>query len=400
MRATIVTTIYPPDIGGPATYAWEVSRRLRERGHQVTVVTSSRKARPAPGVFVPPRGLPNTALLGAGGSYSLVLLDLLRAGARSDVFLVQNPLYLGLLTLLAGRILGKPVVLRFPGDKAWEYAHGSGQTSKTMHDFLAAPEGNSSVRRILRIQRFVVRRADRVIAPSRYIKDTIVSCYGLPSDRVSVIYQSVDLADFSGPNHVQLADFSRPIVLSVGRLVRHKRVDGLIRAMPALAERYPGANLLIAGEGPEEPGLRHLANSLGLSGRVHFLGSVPRHRVIGLLRKADVFVLNSLWEGQPHVAVEAMAAGAPVVATAIRGMDEVVIDGENGFLVPLDADLSQTIARVLDSGQLRPQFAENGARRGRQLFCWQHNLSLLEHELASSASHQAHAIATPAEVNQ
>ena len=95
-----------------------------------------------------------------------------------------------------------------------------------------------------------------------------------------------------------------------------------------------GVDLLVAGDGPERQALERQSATLGLDGRVRFLGSVPRETVLRLFRAADASVLPSAWENFPHTVVEALAVGCPVIATAVGGVPEVVRDGENGLLVP------------------------------------------------------------------
>jgi len=95
----------------------------------------------------------------------------------------------------------------------------------------------------------------------------------------------------------------------------------------------PEATLTVAGEGAERPRLEALCHELGLGGRVHFVGALPRAEVLGLMRAADVVVLSSAWENFPHGLVEALAMGTPVIATRAGGVLEIVEDGRNGLLV-------------------------------------------------------------------
>jgi len=124
---------------------------------------------------------------------------------------------------------------------------------------------------------------------------------------------------------------STPVkAVTVGRLVPWKRVDRILEAVA----KIPDLGLLIIGDGPERSSLEQQAASLGISARVYFAGQRNREETLGLMSACDIFVLNSTYEGLPHVVLEAMALGLPVVATAVGGTPEVVKDGENGLLIP------------------------------------------------------------------
>jgi glycosyltransferase involved in cell wall biosynthesis len=128
----------------------------------------------------------------------------------------------------------------------------------------------------------------------------------------------------------------------VCRLTGWKGVDGLIRTLPELG---PDVGLVVVGDGPLYGELTALASHLGVSDRVRFLGTVPRERVASLLRACDLFVLNSSYEGLPHVILEAASAGLPVIATDAGGTREVVHDLANAQLVPV-GDLAMLVTAI------------------------------------------------------
>ncbi len=139
-----------------------------------------------------------------------------------------------------------------------------------------------------------------------------------------------------------------------------KALDVAIEAVAAV----DGVSLVVAGDGPERSRLESLVTSRGLESRVRFLGARPRETVFELLAAADAAVLSSSWENFPHGVVEALAAGTPVIATAVGGVGEVVTDGVNGLLVPRgDAGaLAAAIRRFLGDPELRERL--RAAARG------------------------------------
>jgi Glycosyltransferase len=151
--------------------------------------------------------------------------------------------------------------------------------------------------------------------------------WGVPAEKVVVIYNAVEIPDSIEPLPVPL---KTPIkAITVGRLVPWKRVNRLLEAL----EKIPELGLVVVGDGPERPRLERMAQDLGVSDRVYFAGQRSKRETIGLMAACDFFVLNSTYEGLPHVVLEAMALGLPVVATAVGGTPEVVRDGKTGMLV-------------------------------------------------------------------
>ena len=150
-----------------------------------------------------------------------------------------------------------------------------------------------------------------------------------------------------------------PLLAFAGRITKQKALEV---ALDALA-RVEGVTLAIAGDGPDLPDLRQRVATLGLDGRVRFLGALNRDGVLTLFRAADASLLTSSWENFPHTVVEALAVGTPVIATAVGGVPELVRDGENGLLVSAgDRDaLAAAVRRLIDEPGLRERLADAAA---------------------------------------
>jgi len=185
-----------------------------------------------------------------------------------------------------------------------------------------------------------------------------------------VIHNSTPLEPFDRPPRPALRkELTRmpqqPLILTVARLDnRHKGLDFLVSA----AALVPGAQFVIAGEGPDRAILESQAKSLGVADRVILLGH--RSDIPDLLATCDLFVLPSFFEGLPVSVVEAMASGKPVVATAIGGTDEAVENGVTGLLVPPgDAvRLAEAIRAVLADAALAARMGSAGRRRAQEEF--------------------------------
>ena len=158
------------------------------------------------------------------------------------------------------------------------------------------------------------------------------------------------------------------MVGSLGRLHPQKGFSDLLTAFAQVRQRIPSVRLFVAGDGELRDDLEAQARSLGMAAVVTFAG--VRADVSEVLAALDVFVLPSLWEGMPNAVLEAMASGLPVVATAVGGTPEVVVDGVTGLLVPPQdpGALAQAIGHLLRDPDLRRRMGRAGRRRVEEHF--------------------------------
>lgn len=184
--------------------------------------------------------------------------------------------------------------------------------------------------------RLLYRKADAIVANSAALREQLAAMCGLPANRVVAIPNPLDVDDILARSRETADPRPRPaggpLVVAMGRLVRQKGFDTLIRAMALL--RTP-AQLVIIGEGPQAGELREMAKRSGIGDRVDLAGF--QTNPYPLLRTAAVFVLSSRYEGFPNALLEAMALGVPAVATRCStGPEEIVNHDVNGLLVPVD----------------------------------------------------------------
>jgi glycosyltransferase involved in cell wall biosynthesis len=344
MRVLVVSGIWPPDVGGPASHAPEVAEFLRERGHQVEVVTTadaSPPVRPYP-VHAISRSLPK------GLIHVRTMLEVARRAARADVVYTTGMFGRS----AAGATLARrPYVVKLTADPAFERARRRSIVDGTIDEFQRA-RGAMSVR-VLRLARDVeLRRAAHVFTPSAYLRELTVS-WGVRADRVTVLPNPAPAVP-PLPSREELRGafaMDGPTLAFAGRLTAQKSLEVALDALAGL----PGVALVLAGEGGERESLERHAAAIGLGERVRFLGPLPRERVLELFRAADAAVLSSSWENFPHGVVEALAVGTPVISTAAGGVAEVVRDGENGLLTPVGdaAAFEAAIRRFFDDAPLR-----------------------------------------------
>jgi glycosyltransferase involved in cell wall biosynthesis len=344
VRVLIVSGIWPPDVGGPASHAPDVAAFLRGRGHDVDVVTTADRAPAAQAypVHWVARSLPKGVL------HLRTALEVARRAARADV--VYTTGMFG-RSSLGARLARRPYVIKLTADPAFERARRRGIVGGNVDEF-QSDSGGASVR-VLRFARDAeLKHAAHVFTPSAYLCELAVS-WGVDPGRVSVLPNPAPALPELPPRDELRASFglAGPALAFAGRLTAQKSLRVALEAVAAV----DGVELLIAGEGDERPALERDIAELGLGGRVRLLGAQPRARVVELFAAADASILSSSWENFPHSVVEALAVGTPVLATATGGVAEVVHDGENGLLVPLgDAGaLADAIRRFFGDHELR-----------------------------------------------
>ena len=216
--------------------------------------------------------------------------------------------------------------------------------------------------------RLLARYSSRIITNAEAVRQFLIQRIRLPPGKINVVPNGLDLLEFdmaasAGVSAAVPEAHGSPVIGMVGRLEPQKGARYLIEAFARLPADLCGTQLWIVGAGPEEAGLRQRAADARVQRRVHFLGA--RADVPALMTRFDLLVLPSLWEGLPNVALEAMAARRPVVATNVDGTPEAVADEQTGILVP-PADpvaLAQATERLLREAELRRSMGEAGRRR-------------------------------------
>ncbi|MBI3573711.1 glycosyltransferase family 4 protein [Candidatus Kaiserbacteria bacterium] len=319
MRVLIATGLYPPEVGGPATYSKVLETELPTSGIEVSVLPFSRVRR-----------LPKVI------RHVAYFFHALREGKHADVIYAQDPLSVGLPSALAAKILGKKFLLKIVGDYAWEQ-------SVQRFDFTGTPEEFQRAElllfpQILRaIERFVARRAARIVVPSKYLAK-IVAEWGIPKKKLVVIYNGMEELEDAGNKPVLrgLLKFHGKLIVSVGRLVPWKGFRSLIAIFAEMKKDFPDMKLMIIGSGPDLDILETEARQKGVADDVIFTGALPRDVLLRYVRASDVFVLNTRYEGFSHQILEVMMVGVPVVATKVGGNIEAIEHEKSGFLVSPD----------------------------------------------------------------
>jgi glycosyltransferase involved in cell wall biosynthesis len=365
-HASPLAAIGGVDSGGQNVHVADLAQALARRGHQVTVHTRRDdpdlpdRVEAAPGVTVehvpagPPVPLPKDELLVHMPEFGA---HLARRWASRPPRVVHAHFWMSGLAARDGlRGTDVPLVQTF---------HALGSV-KRRHQGAADTSPSSRVA----LERELAREVALVVATCSD-EITELAAMGVPSERVAVVPCGVDLDRFS-PGGPSARRDGRPRVLSLGRLVPRKGVETTIQALAMV----PGAELLIAGGDAtteaERERLAEVARACGVLERVRMVGQVPRPRVADLLRSADVVVTVPWYEPFGMVPLEAMACGVPVIASAVGGHLDTVVDGRTGVLVPpRDPDtLARRLRALLEDPERRAALGAAAAERARSRYGW------------------------------
>ena len=339
--------IWPPDVGGPASHAPEVAAGLTERGHAVEVVTTAS----APPAEQPYRVRYVSRALPPGVRHAAVSSLVARAARSADVVYATSMLG---RTAVGAAIAHAPLVLKVSGDPAYERSLRRGWYAGTLADFQHARLGAPSAA-LRRWRTLAAARPAHLVCPSAFLREIVLS-WGVQPDRVTVVPNAAPpLPELPSQEEARRRfGVDGSTLAFAGRLTAAKALDV---AFDAVAQ-VDGVTLLVAGEGEERARLVARAPA-----NVRLLGPLDRGGVLELFRAADAALLSSAWENFPHALVEALAVGTPVLATRVGGIPEIVVDGENGLLVPSGdaAALAGAIGRFFADAELRARLTAAAA---------------------------------------
>ncbi|HET9242313.1 MAG TPA: glycosyltransferase [Gaiella sp.] len=353
MKVVVVSGIWPPDVGGPASHAPALADALLAAGHGVEVVTTA-EAAPAPRPY-PVRWVSRSLV--APLRHVAVVKEIVRAARGAGCVYATTMVR---RSALAAALARRPLVVKLVADEAYERERRGGRFGGTLEEFQGTRAGLRA--RALRTTRTeALRRARRILVPSAYLRRIAIG-WGVDADLVVVVPNPAPPLPASLPMREEARAELGVAGMTLGAAGRLTAQKALGDALAALAH-VPEVELLVLGDGPERPALERNAVELGVADRVRFLGAGSRDDVLRLFRAVDAALLTSAWENLPHTLLEALAVGTPVVATAVGGVPEIVRDGENGLLVPPgDRDaLAGAIERVARDDGLRGRLAAAAA---------------------------------------
>ncbi|OGY43788.1 MAG: hypothetical protein A3J62_03675 [Candidatus Buchananbacteria bacterium RIFCSPHIGHO2_02_FULL_38_8] len=366
-KILILTGIYPPDIGGPATILKALVESLEKNNFSVELVTYSD---PISKAFPDQKNIHrirrNQFFL---WQYLEYFLQAFRLAVSANLIYVMDVYSVGYFAYLLKKILGKKYIVRFAGDSAWETAVSNGWTNDYIVDF-QQKNYDQRIEKLKERRKQILISADRVIAVSQFMA-IIAGKIGVSKDKIKIIYNSIDFFEHDNINLAKIQSIkqeygqSAKLLITACRLTPWKGVDGIIRILPGLSEKVGKVNLLVLGEGQELENLKKLASSLNVKNNVYFLGKVTHQEIINYFKAADLFVLNTNYEGLSHTILEAMLAQVPIITTNAGGNPEVIEDGKDGLVVEYNnnEELLAASLKILIDEQLVKGLVLNASRK-------------------------------------
>lgn len=347
MRILLTTGIYPPDIGGPATYSKLLFDELPKRRIEVEVLS-----------FGEVRHLPKII------RHLVYFFKVIKKAKGIDVIYAQDPVSVGLPTMLANKFLRKRFFIRIAGDYAWEQGVQRFGVKDDLDTFSLKNNYSFPIKLFKKIQFWVAKNADQIIVPSHYFKTIIVN-WGIQHEKIRVIYNGIEINELKVHKVYKIES---KVLLSVGRLVPWKGFKVLIETMPEILKEIPDAKLVIVGGGPQKEELENTIKGLNLQDKVFLTGPLKREEVLEYMQKSNLFLLNTSYEGFAHLLLEAANFMIPVITTNIGGNPELIENNQEGILVePNDKEaIKNAIIKVLRDDEFREKIIQNAYQKSKQ----------------------------------
>lgn len=372
LRILVATGIFPPDIGGPATYTKILCEELPKFSWEVRVVTYSDLKNSE----IRNQNSENIEYVSRKQNKLVRYLKYFRQVYKSipwaNIVYAQGPVSEGLPTWLACKLRGKKYILKVVGDYAWEQGQQRFDIKELLDEFQNKKYG--ILLGVIRfIQKTVTRRADKIIVPSEYLKKIVIG-WGVDDYKIEVIYNTFEAPIFEATKE-KIKEMKKnfnlegDIILSVGRLVPWKGFECLIKLMPDLLKINSKFKLVIVGSGPDRNRLEFIARKLDVEDSIIFIGKLSNEDVQKYMAIANIFVLNTGYEGLSHVILEARWHGLPIITTKVGGNPELITHCETGILVDYNnsQEIKEAIIKILNDAELANRLSVN-CRENLEIF--------------------------------
>lgn len=360
----LITSIYPPQVGGPAIFTSRFSRWLNSQriSNKVLTYTNNYSRRKSNLIEVKLKPIRIYAFL--------KFIYIIITKTNRETLVLANGAFVE--TFLACSLTRRNYVAKIPGDPVWEYARNKNWTNLSREDF--------QVKKLSFLQFFLrklynnaFRHAKWVICPSEELVH-FVTGWGVASDRIKMVYNCINPLDFSNTNQVD----KKYDLVTVSRLVNGKGLEELL----ACAGRL-NLKLAVVGDGPLMKQLKAVARELETE--IVFLGNVLNEEVPKVLNQSGIFVLNSESEATSYALIEAKMCGLPVVAKKNSGSLTIVrheIDGLIYSSNPNDG-LTESIMKIASNPLLKREYGANGRKDAMLRFNEEKNFKLILNLLSS-----------------
>lgn len=374
----MLTWEYPPSlIGGLSRHVHGLSMELAKIGLNVHVITANPFDTPRyekkEGVHIhrvtPLNDKDPNFMAWIGGLNLAIVNEAISIARVSEVNIVHTHDWLtGPAALYINKVLKVPLVATI---HATEYGRNKGIFTK-LQQSIALKEKELS------------NSADRVIVCSDFMAEEVSSLFDVQKDKLKVIPNGSLVDVNKQPDLILERSFpfltGKKIIFSIGRIVREKGFDSMIRAAAILKESHPEICFVIAGNGPLLDKYRQTARELSLDDFIYFIGFISEQQRITFLKKCDMAIFPSLYEPFGLAAAESLAHGVPTIVSDTGGLKDLVVDFETGFFMEpgSETSLAKVVAYILENEEAAKKIANEGKRVVKNQFCWEQNARLTE----------------------
>ena len=361
MDILITVGIFPPDIGGPASFVPKISKYLINKGHNIKIICLSDKEhldyKDEFSVIRINRNLPIIS------RWFKTIVKIYNVSKKSDLIFVNG---LGTEATIANLFSRKKVIRKIVGDPVWERVYNKKLINEPFDDFQENKHGLFiSLQKIIR--NWSINKSNLIITPSQHLK-TFINKIGV-DNKILVINNGVTIQETN--NKV----FQNRIIqlLVISRLVTQKNIDSIIKAVKVMENE--GIILNIVGDGSEINNLKNLVENYELEEKVNFIGKIENAKLNEYLSNADIFVQASNYEGLPHSILEAINYEIPILSTEVGGCSVLLNKGERGYIIPLpisETGISDGIRRIINN----KKEAMSKAKVAKEFLNQQHNFNM------------------------
>ena len=360
MDILITVGIFPPDIGGPASFVPKITKYLINKGHNVKIICLSDKEhltykddinvirinRNSPIIF----------------RWLKTIVKIYSNSKKSDLIFVNG---LGTETTIANLFIRKKVIRKIVGDPVWERVYNKNLIDESFDDFQENNHGLSiSLQKMIR--NWSINKSNLIITPSQHLKN-FIDKIGFDKN-IFVINNGVNIEQH---NKVVLENNIIQLLV-VSRLVSQKNIDSIIKAVKVMENENIILN--IVGDGSEINNLKLLVKKYELDKKINFIGKIENTKLNEYLKNADIFIQASNYEGLPHSILEAMNFEIPILSTDVGGCSVLLNKGERGYIIPMpvsEVEISEGIRKIINN----KNEAKSKARLAKNYLNQEHNFN-------------------------
>ena len=350
MRVLVTVGIFPPDIGGPATFVPKIAKYFQdELNYEIEILTlSDNKNSNINDDFRVKRIDRNLPII---YRWLKTIFTIYKLGKNKDLIFVNG---LGTETTIANIFLNKKIIRKIVGDPVWERAYSKAKISESFDEFQDKNYG-FSISLQKKVRSFSIKKSDIVVTPSQHLKNFIQNL-GF-KNKIEIINNGV----FIPEENTNIFTNDQINITIVSRLVSHKNIEKIIKAISDLND--PLIYLNIIGDGPELNQLQKISLESNNKDNIIFHGKLNRDDINHIFLKSDIYIQASNYEGLPHSLLEAMSYGIPVLCTPVGECKEILGNEDRGYILDLPVsknNIKSKISQIIDEKDIANKKGERG----------------------------------------